>query len=124
MSPTARCSATSATRSATTTSGSWSGASCWTRCRELFGDETADYQGEIDRHYAEGPPEGWESSYISSYATMHPFEDFAETWAHYLHICDTIETASEYGLTTVGTVTSFTTSVTSSSGSGCRSVSR
>jgi hypothetical protein len=76
--------------------------------RELFGDETADYQAEIDRHYAEGPPEGWESSYISSYATMHPFEDFAETWAHYLHICDSIETASEYGLTTVGTITSFT----------------
>jgi hypothetical protein len=78
------------------------------RCRELFGDETISYQGEIDRHYAEGPPEGWESSYISSYATMHPFEDFAETWAHYLHICDSIETASEYGLVTVGTVTSFT----------------
>ena len=75
-----------------------------TRCRELFGDESKDYQGEIDRHYAEGPPAGWESSYISSYATMHPFEDFAETWAHYLHICDTIETASEYGLTTVGTI--------------------
>jgi hypothetical protein len=78
-----------------------------TRCRELFGDESKDYQAEIDRHYAEGPPEGWESSYISSYATMHPFEDFAETWAHYLHICDTIETASEYSLTTVGTVSSF-----------------
>jgi hypothetical protein len=79
-----------------------------TRYRELFGDESVDYQGEIDRHYAEGPPAGWESSYISSYATMHPFEDFAETWAHYLHICDSIETASEYGLTTVGTITSFT----------------
>jgi hypothetical protein len=79
-----------------------------TRCRELFGDESKDYQAEIDRHYAEGPPAGWESSYISSYATMHPFEDFAETWAHYLHICDTIETASEYSLTTVGTVSSFT----------------
>ncbi len=78
------------------------------RCRELFGDERIDYQGEINRHYAEGPPEGWESSYISSYATMHPFEDFAETWAHYLHICDSIETASEYGLVTVGTLTSFT----------------
>ena len=38
---------------------------------------------------------------------MHPFEDFAETWAHYLHICDTIQTASEYGLATVGTITSF-----------------
>jgi hypothetical protein len=79
-----------------------------TQFRELFGDETVSYQDEIDRHYAEGPPEGWESSYISSYATMHPWEDFAETWAHYLHICDSIETASEYGLTTVGTITSFT----------------
>ncbi len=78
------------------------------QCRELFGDESVDYQAEIDRHYAEGPPADWESSYISSYATMHPFEDFAETWAHYLHICDTIQTASEYGLTTVGTLTSFT----------------
>lgn len=78
------------------------------RCRELFGDESVDYQAEIDRHYAEGPPQDWESSYISSYATMHPFEDFAETWAHYLHICDTIQTASEYGLATVGTITSFT----------------
>jgi hypothetical protein len=78
------------------------------RCRELFGDDRIDYQAEIDRHYADGPPAGWESSYISSYATMHPFEDFAETWAHYLHICDGIETASEYGLTTVGTVASFT----------------
>jgi hypothetical protein len=76
-------------------------------CRDLFGDDTLDYQGEINRHYSEGPPDGWESSYISSYATMHPFEDFAETWAHYLHICDTIQTASEYGLATVGTVTSF-----------------
>ena len=77
------------------------------RCRELFGDESKDYQAEIDRHYAEGPPEHWEASYISRYATMHPFEDFAETWAHYLHICDTIQTASEYGLTTVGTIGSF-----------------
>ncbi|WP_028643883.1 zinc-binding metallopeptidase family protein [Nocardioides sp. URHA0020] len=77
------------------------------RCRELFGDESTDYQAEIDRHYAEGPPAGWESEYISTYATMHPFEDFAETWAHYLHICDTIETASEYGLTAVAPVTSF-----------------
>jgi hypothetical protein len=77
------------------------------RCRELFGDESADYQEAIDRHYAQGPPEGWEASYISSYATMHPFEDFAETWAHYLHISDTIETASEYGLTSVAPVTAF-----------------
>lgn len=78
-----------------------------TRCRELFGDESVDYQAEIDRHYAEGPPAGWEEEYLSTYATMHPFEDFAETWAHYLHICDTIETASEFGLTAVAPVTAF-----------------
>jgi hypothetical protein len=71
------------------------------RCRELFGDETADYQAAIDRHYAEGAPEGWEASYITTYATMHPFEDFAETFAHYLHIADTCETAAEEGLITV-----------------------
>lgn len=69
--------------------------------RALFGDETADYQAAIDRHYAEGAPEGWAASYISTYATMHPFEDFAETFAHYLHIADTCETAAEQGLVTV-----------------------
>lgn len=70
-------------------------------CRELFGDETRDYQAEIDRHYAEGPPEDWQDSFISTYATMHPFEDFAETFAHWMHISDTVETARAYGLATV-----------------------
>ncbi len=78
------------------------------RCRELFGDESADYQAAIDRHYADGPPDDWSASYLSTYATMHPFEDFAETWAHFLHICDTVDTASEQGLSTVGPVASFT----------------
>lgn len=78
-----------------------------TRCRELFGDESKDYQAEIDRHYAEGPPADWADSYISTYATMHPFEDFAETWAHFLHIADTIETARDYGLLTVGGIADF-----------------
>jgi hypothetical protein len=71
------------------------------RVRELFGDETADYQAALDRHYAEGPPEGWAESFISSYATMHPFEDFAETFAHVMHISDTIHTARAHGLSTV-----------------------
>ncbi|GAA4176961.1 zinc-binding metallopeptidase family protein [Gryllotalpicola koreensis] len=71
------------------------------RSRELFGDESADYQAALDRHYASGPPDGWQDSFISAYATMHPFEDFAETWAHYLHICDTVETAAAYGLISV-----------------------
>lgn len=68
------------------------------RARELFGDETVDYQEQIDRHYSDGPPAGWEERYLTMYATMHPYEDFAETWAHYLHICDTLDTAVHYGL--------------------------
>ena len=71
------------------------------RSRELFGDETADYQAALDRHYDEGPPPDWASSFITTYATMHPFEDFAETFAHYLHISDTCDTAAAYGLVTV-----------------------
>ena len=66
--------------------------------RALFGDETADYAAAAQRHYDVGPPAGWPDSFISGYATMHPYEDFAETWAHYLHICDTVETAIAYGL--------------------------
>lgn len=77
------------------------------RCRELFGDDTQDYQASIDRHYSEGPPDGWESSYISMYATMHPYEDFAETFAHYLHICETIDSAREFGLTATAPATAF-----------------
>ena len=67
-------------------------------CRELFGDERASYADAIDRHYKFGAPQGWEQSYISEYATMHPWEDFAECFAHYLHIADTLETAAESGL--------------------------
>lgn len=69
------------------------------QAQALFGDESKDYQAEIERHYAQGPPEGWAADFISTYATMHPFEDFAETWAHFLHISDTLDTASEFGLT-------------------------
>lgn len=69
--------------------------------RTLFGDERADYQTALDRHYRDGPPAGWESSYISSYATMHPFEDFAESFAHFLHIRDVIDTAHAFGLIAV-----------------------
>jgi hypothetical protein len=67
-------------------------------CREIFGDERADYQDEIARHYKFGPPANWADSYISEYATMHPWEDFAECFAHYLHITGTIDTARESGL--------------------------
>ena len=69
------------------------------RFRELFGDEREDYQQAVDRHYAEGPPVGWEQRYVSSYATMHPWEDWAETFAHYLHLRDSLDTAAAFGLT-------------------------
>lgn len=66
------------------------------RFRELFGDPDADYQAALDRHYQNGPPSGWEESYVSSYATMHAAEDWAETFAHYLHIRDTLDTAAAF----------------------------
>ncbi|MEQ9608957.1 MAG: putative zinc-binding peptidase [Kiloniellaceae bacterium] len=73
--------------------GVWLGA-----YRELFGDERRDYGEALQAHYAGGPPAGWRERFVSSYASAHPWEDFAETWAHYLHIVDTLETAEVYGL--------------------------
>jgi hypothetical protein len=66
--------------------------------RELFGDETASYAGALDRHYRRGAPAGWEDRYISAYASMHPLEDFAEVFAHFLHISATLQTAAAYSL--------------------------
>ena len=70
--------------------------------RELFGDESTDYQAAIDRHYEQGPPPDWPEHNVSAYATMHPSEDWAETFAHYLHIRDTLQTAGAYGVTVEG----------------------
>ena len=66
------------------------------RFQELFGEPGTDYQAALNRHYREGPPPGWTESYVSSYATMHPAEDWAETFAHYLHIRDTLDTAAAF----------------------------
>jgi hypothetical protein len=63
---------------------------------ELFGDPDADYQAALDRHYDQGAPAGWQDTYVSSYATMHAAEDWAETFAHYLHIRDTLDTAAAF----------------------------
>lgn len=68
------------------------------RFNQLFGDPDADYQAALDRHYSEGAPEGWQETFVSSYATMHPAEDWAETFAHYLHIRDTLDTSASCGL--------------------------
>jgi hypothetical protein len=66
--------------------------------RAVFGDERADYQEALQRHYREGPPARWDRNFISAYATMHPWEDWAESWAHYLHMVDALETAGAAGL--------------------------
>ncbi len=68
------------------------------RFRALFGDERQDYGEALKRHYADGAPVDWQANFVSTYATAHPWEDFAETWAHYLHIVDTLETARAFGL--------------------------
>jgi hypothetical protein len=74
------------------------------RCRRLFGDEQASYAEALERHYRLGAPASWNDAYISEYATMHPWEDFAETWAHYLHITDVLETVASYGMQLTGVV--------------------
>jgi hypothetical protein len=66
--------------------------------REKFGDERADYQAALNRHYEQGPPEHWEREFISAYATTHPWEDWAESWAHSLHMIDALETARATGV--------------------------
>ena len=67
-------------------------------CRATFGDDRQDYAAALERHYREGPPADWRERFVSAYAAAHPWEDFAETWAHYLHIVDTLEMASAFGL--------------------------
>ena len=64
--------------------------------RQHFGDERADYSNALARYYAEGPPANWQQNYISAYASAHPWEDWAETWAHYLHMRDTLETSYDF----------------------------
>ena len=64
----------------------------------MFGDFTRDYNAALQFHYSQGAPANWQENFVSAYATAHPWEDFAETWAHYLHIVDTIEMAGAFGL--------------------------
>lgn len=68
------------------------------RFRERFGDERLDYGAALERHYREGPPPDWRARFVSAYASVHPWEDWAESWAHYLHVVDTLETAYAYGI--------------------------
>ena len=66
--------------------------------RTLFGDERESYADALKRHYDNGAPADWDQRFVSTYASSHPWEDWAETWAHYLHIEDTLVTALSFGL--------------------------
>ena len=66
--------------------------------RALFGDEGENYQEALNQHYQDGPPADWREQFVSAYASSHPWEDWAETWAHYLHLIATMQTAQSYGL--------------------------
>jgi len=65
--------------------------------RALFGDERVSYEDALDQHYSGGEV-NWKNTHVSQYATMHPWEDWAETFAHYLHIDSGLETADSIGL--------------------------
>ncbi len=64
----------------------------------LFGDERADYARSLQKFYAVGPAPDWSQHHVSAYASAHPWEDWAETWAHYLHMVDALDTALSFGL--------------------------
>ncbi|AWL13174.1 uncharacterized protein HMF8227_02723 [Saliniradius amylolyticus] len=69
---------------------------CLQGFRDHFGDERLDYRQSLQSYYDNGPATNWQNVWVSAYASMHPWEDWAETWAHYLHMVDTLETASDY----------------------------
>jgi hypothetical protein len=68
------------------------------RFRELFGDETKEYSAALKLYHQQGAPADWQDHLISAYAGAHPWEDWAETWAHYLHMIDSVETAAGFGV--------------------------
>ena len=70
--------------------------------RHYFGDERQNYSEALQTYYNDGAPINWQENYISAYATAHPWEDWAETWAHYLHMMETLETAYYAGIRVIG----------------------
>jgi hypothetical protein len=66
--------------------------------RQLFGDERQDYAAALQRHYLQGSPADWRERHVSEYASSHPWEDWAESWAHYLHLRDALDSAASFGL--------------------------
>lgn len=76
--------------------------------REVFGDEREDYTMALQRHYNEGPVASAPGTFITTYASAHPWEDWAETWAHYMHMIDGIETSRSFGLSSEAVPIPFT----------------
>jgi hypothetical protein len=64
----------------------------------LFGNpHTPDYAAALEQYYRYGPVPDWPSRFISAYASMHPWEDWAETFAMYLDMTSTLDTAAHAG---------------------------
>jgi hypothetical protein len=74
------------------------GSTMLNEARQLFGDEREDYKKALQTNYHDGPPSDWQERFISTYASCHPSEDFAECWAHFFHVVDTLESAHAFGL--------------------------
>ena len=66
--------------------------------RTTFGDETADYQAALEHHYSRTDDGGWRDEHVSFYASAHPWEDFAESWAQVMHIHDVVSTGAAWGV--------------------------
>lgn len=77
--------------------------------RAVFGDERQNYADALSRHYSDGAPDDWQDRHISAYASSHPWEDWAETFAHYLHMMDGLETARSASLLNIQVLDEFST---------------
>ncbi|MGQ4878924.1 zinc-binding metallopeptidase family protein [Billgrantia sp. LNSP4103-1] len=66
--------------------------------RAMFGDEREDYPAALQRHYQDGPPPDWRQRFLTTYASAHPHEDWAETAAHLLHLTDIADSFVAAGL--------------------------
>ena len=76
--------------------------------RALFGDENQDYAASLKENYEDGPRPDWPQHFVSAYASIHPWEDWAECWAHYMHMVDTVDSAQSFGLTIDTSLIEFT----------------
>lgn len=70
--------------------------------RRLFGDERVDYGDAVERYYRDGGGDPDPTRFITVYAGSHPLEDWAEIFAHYLHIIDMVDSGRAHGLVPPG----------------------